>query len=54
MMYVRKYLLPGKRKYLHGLFLLMYISLISVAFSMAGSNDCDIAGREVFAPPDQP
>lgn len=38
----------GKRKYLYGLVLLTFISLICVAFSMAGSDDFDIARREVL------
>ncbi|HMJ46437.1 MAG TPA: winged helix-turn-helix domain-containing protein [Ferruginibacter sp.] len=40
--------LSGKRKYLYGVLLLMFISLICVAFSMAGSDDYDIARREVL------
>src|SRR5450432_2207583 len=47
-MFVRRNLLSGKRKYLYGLLLLMFISLICVAFSMAGSDDYDIARREVL------
>ncbi|MBC7934190.1 MAG: winged helix-turn-helix transcriptional regulator [Rhizobacter sp.] len=41
-------LLSGKPKYLYGSLLLMFISLICVAFSMAGSNDFDIARREIL------
>ena len=41
-------LLSGKRKYLYGLALLTFISLICMAFSMAGSDDFDIARREVL------
>ena len=41
-------LLSGKRKYLFGLVLLLFISVICVAFSMAGSDDFDIARREVL------
>ncbi|MGG9961170.1 winged helix-turn-helix domain-containing protein [Ferruginibacter sp. SUN106] len=41
-------LLPGKHKYLYGLLLFMFISFICVAFSMAGSDDFDIARREVL------
>ena len=41
-------ILFGKRKYLYGLLLFMFISLICVAFSMAGSDDFDIARREVL------
>jgi cbb3-type cytochrome oxidase subunit 3 len=40
--------LSGKRKYLWGLLLLSFISVICVAFSMAGSNDFDTARREVL------
>jgi hypothetical protein len=47
-MLVRRNLLPGKRKYLYGLILLSFISLICVAFSMTGSDDYDIARREVL------
>src|SRR5436853_2284515 len=39
--------LPGKRKYLLGLLLLMFICIIGLAFSMAGNDDFDIARREV-------
>ena len=45
---VSRNLLSGKRKYLYGSLLLMFISLICVAFSMAGSDDYDIARREVL------
>ena len=38
----------GKRKYLWGLILLSFISVICVAFSMAGNDDFDIARREVL------
>jgi hypothetical protein len=41
-------LLFGKHKYLFGLILLSFISVICVAFSLAGSNDFDIARREVL------
>ena len=47
-MFVIRDLLSGKRKYLYGSLLLMFISLIFVAFSMAGSDDFDIARREVL------
>lgn len=47
-MLVRRNLLSGKRKYLYGLLLLMFISLICVAFGIAGSDDFDIARREVL------
>ncbi|SEL99009.1 winged helix-turn-helix domain-containing protein [Parapedobacter koreensis] len=38
----------GKRKYLFGSALLLFISVICVAFSMAGNDDFDIARREVL------
>jgi hypothetical protein len=41
-------LLSGKRKYLSGLLLLMFVSIICVAFSMTGNDDFDIARREVL------
>lgn len=41
-------ILSGKRKYGYGSLLLLFISLICVAFSMAGSDDFDIARREVL------
>ena len=41
-------LLSGKRKYLYGLILLSFISLICVAFSITGSDDFDIARREIL------
>jgi Transcriptional regulatory protein, C terminal len=41
-------LLFGKRKYLYGLLLLMFISLICVAFRMGSSHDFDIARREIL------
>ncbi len=47
-MHVTRNLLSGKRKYLYGLLLLMFISLICVAFTMASSDDFDIARREVL------
>ena len=47
-MFYSRNLLSGKRKYLWGLTLLVVISVICVAFSMTGSNDFDIARREVF------
>jgi len=47
-MLVRENPLSGKRKYLYGLLLFMFISLICVAFSITGSNDFDIARREVL------
>src|SRR6478672_11944883 len=47
-MLVKRNFLPIKRKYLYGLLLLMFISLICVAFSMAGNDDFDMARREVL------
>jgi len=41
-------LLSGKGKYLFGLILLLFMSVICVAFSMTGSDDFDIARREVL------
>ncbi len=41
-------LLPGKRKYLLALILLLFISVICVAFGIEGSNDFDTARREVL------
>ena len=40
--------LYGKRKYLGGLLLLLFISIICVAFSMTGNDDFDFARREVL------
>ena len=47
-MHLSRNLLSGKRKYIFGLILLLFISVISVAFSMKGSDDFDIARREVL------
>ena len=47
MLYSRN-LLSGKRKYLLGLILLVFISVICVAFSTISSNDFDVARREVL------
>ncbi|TCD20351.1 winged helix family transcriptional regulator [Pedobacter psychrodurus] len=41
-------LLSGKHKYLFGLILLSFISVICAAFSLNGSDDFDIARREVL------
>ncbi len=41
-------LISGKRKYLYGLIVFLFISLLCVAFSMADSEDFDIARREVL------
>jgi hypothetical protein len=47
-MQLSRNLLSGKRKYLYGLILLSFISVICAAFSMAGSDDFDISRREVL------
>ena len=47
-MLVRGNLRSGRRKYLYGFSLLMVISLICVAFTMSGSDDFDMARREVL------
>jgi len=47
-MHLSRNLLSGKRLYLCGLILLSFISIICAAFSMAGSDDFDIARREVL------
>ena len=41
-------LLAGKRKYLWGSTLILFISVTCAAFSMTGSDDFDIARREVL------
>jgi hypothetical protein len=41
-------LLSGKRKYLWGLLLLMSISVIGLAFNMAGNDDFDMSRREIM------
>ncbi len=41
-------LLSGKRKYLFGLTLLLFISVICAAFNITGSDDFTIARREVL------
>src|SRR5580698_9835266 len=47
-MFDSRNLLSGKRNYQSGLLLLMLISIICLALSMAGSDDFDIARREVL------
>ena len=47
-MFDRRNLLAGKRKYLWGLLLFMFISIICVAFSMTGNDDFDVARREIL------
>ncbi len=47
-MNVSRNLTAGKHKYLFGLILLLFISVICVVFTMADSEDFDIARREVL------
>jgi len=47
-MHVSRNLISEKRKYLFALILLLFISVICVAFSMAGNDDFDISRREVL------
>lgn len=47
-MFDSRNLLSGKRKYLSGLLLLLFISIIGLAFSMAGNDGYDVARREVL------
>ena len=47
-MFFRRDLLSGKRKYLFGLILLLFVSLICVAFSITGRDDFDFARREIL------
>ncbi|HEX2846092.1 MAG TPA: winged helix-turn-helix domain-containing protein [Chitinophagaceae bacterium] len=47
-MFDSRNLLSGKRKYLSGLLLLLFISIIGLAFSMAGNDNFDFARREVL------
>ncbi|NLR64337.1 winged helix-turn-helix transcriptional regulator [Chitinophaga varians] len=44
----RPNLLSGKRKYLFGLILFLFVSIITVAFSLEGNDDFDISRREVL------
>lgn len=41
-------LLSGKRRYLSGSVFLFFVSVVCVAFSMTGSDDFDMARREVL------
>jgi DNA-binding winged helix-turn-helix (wHTH) protein len=41
-------LLPGKRKYLYGLIVFSFISIVCLAFTMADSDDFDFAKKEVL------
>jgi len=47
-MLVRRNLLPVRRKYMGVSLLLLFISIICVAFSMTGNDDFDFARREVL------
>jgi hypothetical protein len=47
-MHLSQNLLSGKRKYLFGLVLLLFISAICVAFSTGDSDDFDLSRREVL------
>ncbi len=47
-MLLRQHLLSGKRRYLLGLILFLFISVICVAFSMEDSDDFNISRREVL------
>ena len=47
-MFDSRNLLSGKRKYLFGLILALFISLVCVAFSMEDNNDFDMPRREVL------
>lgn len=47
-MYLSQHLLSGKRKYLLGLILFLFIAVICVAFSMEDSDDFNISRREVL------
>ena len=47
-MLVGRNLLPVKQKYLGGLLLLTFISIICVAFGLTGNDDFDFARREIL------
>jgi DNA-binding winged helix-turn-helix (wHTH) protein len=47
-MLVKRNFLPIKRKHMGGLLILMFISIICVAFSMTGNDDFDFARREIL------
>jgi hypothetical protein len=47
-MLVKRNFLPLKRKHMGGLFILLLISIICVAFSMTGNDDFDFARREIL------
>lgn len=47
-MFNTRNLLSGKRTYLSGFLLILFIAIIGLAFSMAGNDDFDFARREVL------
>ena len=47
-MLVKRNFLPIKRKHIGGLLILLFISIICVAFSMTGSDNFDFARREIL------
>src|SRR3954464_5664202 len=47
-MLVKRNFLPIKRKHMGGLLILLFISIICVAFSMTSNDDFDLARREVL------
>ena len=47
-MLVKRNFLPIKRKHMGGLLILLFISIICVAFSITGNDDFDFARREVL------
>ena len=47
-MFVKRNFLPIKRKHMGGLLILLFISIICVAFSMTGNDDFDYARREIL------
>src|SRR5215204_3638308 len=47
-MLVKRNFLPIKRKHMGGLLILLFISIICVAFSMTGNDDFDFARREIL------
>src|SRR4029079_8694044 len=47
-MYLSRNLLFGKRRYVFTLILLLFVSIICVAFSITGNNEFDFARREVL------
>ena len=47
-MLVKRNFLPIKRKHMGGLLIVLFISIICVAFSMTGNDDFDFARREIL------